>query len=156
MNLRSRQAQRGKIRFLIETDPDPKTGIQRGLVVDLSTGSVQRVPSIPALLKAERWHLLEEGDPTLDDLVHQVPALRRFRGIEIRLPSGMTAWVLWRRWTSTDTALEARLSEITAALAVPAYEPDGDYFLALACAARLGGDVLDPPRSAPALGDEAY
>lgn len=156
MKLSSRQAQRGKIRFLIETDPDPKTGIQRGLVVDPEAGTVRRVPSVPALLKAERWQPATAGDPTLDDLTRSVPALRRFRGIEIRLPSGVTAWVLWRRWTSADPATEARLSAITASLTVLAYEPDGDYFLASACAAHLGGEVLDPTRSALTLGDEAY
>ena len=156
MKLHSKQTQRGKTRYLIEIDPDPKTIVLRGLIADPAAGTVRRVPSVPTLLKAERWHPLAPGDPTLDDLTRSVPALRRFRGIEIRLPSGATAWVLWRRWASADAETEARLSEITASLAVPAYEPDGDYFLASACAARFGGEVLDPPRSALTLGDEAY
>ena len=138
------------------TDLDLKTGALRGVIVDVLSQTVRRVKSVPALLKAERWQVPGQEDLTLDALVGAVPALRRHRGIEIRLPSGITAWILWRQWTCTDPEVQARLTQTTQPLAVPAFEPDGDYFLAACAVEILGGEVLDPPRSSQNLGDDAY
>ena len=128
----------------------------RGVIVSVEAGTVARVPSVPALLRAEAWQPIDRVDPTLVELVQRVPALRRFRGIEVRLPGGETAWIRWRVWSSENAAALTRLRQATEALAVPAYEPDGDYFLACRAVALLGGKVLDPPRSVPALGEESY
>ena len=156
MEIYRTQTDRTRRRYLVLTDPDPKTGAARGLIADISAQTVQRVPSVPALLRAERWQMPGSDALDLNALVRQVPALRRYRGIEIRLPSGVTAWVLWRQWTSADAGAAARLVQATQAVPVPAYEPDGDYFLAVQAAALLGGEVLDPPRSTPADLGEAY
>ncbi len=156
MELIRKQTQRGQTRFLILTDPDPKTGAARAVSVDVQAQTVARVKDAAALLRSAAWQPLTKTDPSLDDLVHQVPALRRHRGIEIHLPSGVTAWVLWRQWSSADAALQAQLSVLTREIVVPAYEPDGDYFLAEYAAKALGAEVLDPPRSALNLGSEAY
>ena len=147
---------RTQARYLVLTDPDPKTGALRGVIVDVLPQTVRRVKSIPALLKAERWQVPGKEDLTLDALVRAVPALRRHRGIEIRLPSGVTAWILWRQWSSADAETQALLTQTTQPLAVPAYEPDGDYFLAACAVESLGGEVLDLPRSFPSLGDDTY
>ena len=156
MELIRRQMQRGRTRFLVLTDPDPKLGVARALIVDRQTQTIERVKNAAALLKSAAWQPLTKTDPRLDDLVREVPALRRHRGIEIRLPSGVTAWILWRQWSSAAPEVQARLSALTQGVAVPAYEPDGDYFLAKHAAEALGGEVLDPPRSVVSLGNDAY
>ncbi len=146
----------GRALYLILTDPDPKTGAARGMVVDVPAQTVERVRNAVPLLKSAAWQPLTKADPSLDELVRQVPALRRYRGIEIRLLSGVTAWVLWRRWTSADASAQAQLSALTQETVIPAFEPDGDYFLAEYAANALGAEVVDPPRSAVDLGGEAY
>ncbi len=156
MELIRRQTQRGRTRFLLLTDSDPKTGAARAVTVDVHAQTVERVKDAAALLRSPMWQPLTKADPDLDALVRQVPALRRHRGIEIRLPSGVTAWVLWRQWSSADAAVQARLSALTQDAAVPAYEPDGDFFLAEYAAKALGAEVLDPPRSVFQSGGEAY
>lgn len=143
-------------RYLVLTDPDLKTGALRGVIADVPAQTVKRVKSVSALLRAQRWQMPGKDDLTLDALVKAVPALRRHRGIEIRLPSGSAAWILWRQWSSADAAALALLTQTTGPLAVPAYEPDGDYFLASCAVEVLGGEVLDAPRSALILGDDAY
>lgn len=150
------QISRTEVRYLVLTDPDPKTGVQRGIIADVLAQTVRRVKSVPALLRAERWQIPGKDDLTPDALVLSVPALRRHRGIEIRLPSGSTAWILWRQWSSTDAAAQALLTQMTEPISVPAYEPDGDYFLASCAVEVLGGEVLDVPRSVVALGEDAY
>ena len=144
------------MRYLILTDPDPKTGVLRAVVADTETQTVQRVKSVPALLRSEKWQTPGKDAPALDTLVQEIPALRRHRGIEIRLPSGVTAWVLWREWSAADADVQALLTETTQSIAIPAHEPDGDYFLASHAAKVLGGEVLDPARSVFALGEAAY
>ena len=146
------QKRQNSTRYLVLTDPDPKTGVPRGIIVDVPAQTVQRVKSVPALLRLEHWQVPGEDAPTLEALVRQVPALRRHRGIEIRLPSGITAWILWRRWTSADAETQVLLAQTTEFVSIPAYEPDGDYFLASYAVAALGGEVLDPPRSFVSLG----
>ena len=156
MELARKHSQRGRARFLILTDPDPKTGTARAITVDVQAGTVERVKNAAALLRSPAWQPLASADPDLDALVRRVPALRRHRGIEVRLPSGVTAWILWRRWSSADPEAQARLSALTQNAPVPAYEPDGDYFLADYAAKALGAEVVDPPRSVLSLGSEAY
>ena len=156
MELIRRQQIQGRTRFLILTDPDLKTGVARAVVADVRAQTVERVRNADTFLRSSEWRPLAKGDPTLDQLVRQVPALRRHRGIELRLASGQTAWILWRRWTSADPAAERQLSALTQEVSIPAYEPDGDYFLATYAAEKLGASVLDPPRSALNLGTEAY
>ena len=156
MELVRKQTQRGQTRFLILTDPDPKTGAARAVSVDVQGQTVERVKNAAALLRSAAWQPLTQADATLDELVRKVPALRRHRGIEIRLPSGVTAWVLWRQWSSADAASQAQLSALTKEVVLPAYEPDGDHFLAEYAANVLGAEVLDPPRTALNLGGEAY
>jgi len=150
------QISRAQSRYLVLTDKDPNTGVQRAVIADIPAQTVRRVKSVPALLRAERWQMPGKSDLDLDALVRQVPALRRYRGIEIRLPSGAAAWVLWRQWSTADAGAQARLTETTQQISIPAYEPDGDYFLAAHAAAILGGEVLDAPRSALVLGNDAY
>ena len=156
MELSKAQTTRGRKRYLILTDSNPKTGSARGLILDAASRNVQRVPSVPALLRFESWQPLTKNDPTLDALVEQFPALRPYRGIEISLPSGVTAWVRWRQWTSADPAVQSLLTETTGQVTVPAYEPDGDYFLAAQAVAALGGQVKDTPRSVFPAGSDAY
>lgn len=156
MELIRRQTQRGRTRFLILTDPDPKTGAARAVTVDMLAQTVERVKNAAGLLRSPAWQPLTKADPDLDALVRQVPALRRHRGIEIRLPSGVTAWVLWRKWSSADAAVQTQLSALTQDAVVPAYEPDGDFFLANYAAEALGAEVLDPPRTVLSLGTESY
>lgn len=150
------QISRTQTRYLVLTDPDPKTGVQRGVIAEVPAKTVRRVKSVPALLQAERWQPPGKEDLTLDALVRLVPALRRHRGIEVRLSSGSTAWILWRQWSSADPEIQALLTQTTQSISVPAYEPDGDYFLASQAVEVLGGEVLDAPRSALVLGDDAY
>lgn len=156
MEIYRAQKQKNSVRYLILTDADLKTGALRAVVVDAEAQTVQRVKSIPALLRSEQWQKPGEDALTLDALVRQVPALRRHRGIEIRLPSGVTAWVRWRAWSSADAETQALLTRTTQEISIPAYEPDGDYFLAVQATQILGGEVLDAPRSAFALGEAAY
>ena len=156
MELVRKQKSRGRERFLLLTDPDPKTGMARAVIADLSAQTVERVRNAAALLRSPEWQLLAKNDPSLDDLVRRVSALRRHRGIEIRLASGATAWILWRQWSSADPAVQARLAALTGEVTVPAYEPDGDFFLAAHAAKLLGGEVVDPPRTTLNLGSEAY
>ncbi len=141
---------------MLLTDPDPKTGVLRAVVADAEAQTVRRVKSVPALLRSEKWQAPGKDDLTLDALVRQVPALRRYRGIEIRLPSGITAWVRWREWSSGDADVQALLTQTTQKLSIPAYEPDGDYFLASRVVKVLGGEVLDAPRSVLVWEDDAY
>ena len=143
-------------RYLILTDPDPKTGAFRAVVADTELQTVRRIKSVPALLRSEKWQTPGKDAPALDALVQEIPALRRHRGIEIRLPSGITAWVLWREWSAADAEVQALLTQTTQPLAIPVDEPDGDYFLATHAVKVLGGEVLDPPRSVFALGEAAY
>ena len=150
------QISRTQSRYLVLTDPDPKTGVQRAVIADIQAQTVRRVKSVPALLRAERWQIPSKEDLALDALVQLVPALRRHRGIEVRLGSGVTAWILWRQWTSGDAETQALLTQTTQLIPIPAYEPDGDYFLAAQAVEMLGGEVLDAPRSALVLGDGAY
>ncbi len=156
MELSRKQTVRGAARFLLITDPDPKTAVPRGLVADPETQALERVRDARPLLRSPAWKPLLPGDPTLDDLTRRLPALRRHRGIEVRLGGGRSAWVLWRRWTSADPALQAALTALTESVAIPAFEPDGDWFLAGFAARALGGEVQDPPRSAVNLGADAY
>ncbi len=156
MELVRRQRAQGRTRFLLLTDPDPKTGAARAITVDVQAQTVERVRNADVLLRSAAWQPLTKSDPDLDALVRQVPALRRHRGIEIRLPPGVTAWILWRQWSSADAAVQSQLSALTQDVGIPAYEPDGDYFLASHAAEALGGAVLDPPRTALHLGSEAY
>lgn len=150
------QISRTEVRYLVLTDPDPKTGVQRGIIADVLAQTVRRVKSVPALLRAERWQIPGKENLTLDALVRAVPALRRHRGIEIRLPSGSAAWILWRQWSSADAAAQALLMQTTEPVSIPTFEPDGDYFLASYAVEVLGGEVLDAPRSVVALGEDAY
>jgi len=155
MELYRKQITRGRAQFLVLTDEDPKTHAMRGVVVDTQAKTVRRVPNIASRLRLEPWQSLAASDPTLDALVRLVPALRPFRGIEIRLPSGDTAWIRWRQWSSDSREALTLLAETTRAVTIPAYEPDGDYFLAAQAVAVLGGQVVDNPRAAASLG-EAY
>ena len=156
MELIRKQKIRGRERFLLLTDSDPKTGATRAVIADVQTSAIERVRDAAALLRSPEWQPLGKSDPTLDDLVRRVPALRRHRGIEIRLASGATAWILWRRWSSAEPAVQAQLTALTQAVTVPAYEPDGDFFLAEYAVKLLGGEVSDPPRTVLSLGREAY
>ena len=156
MKIVRKQTARSLSRFLILTDPDPKTGAARAVIADVQAGTVERVKNAAALLRSAAWQPLTSADPDLDELVRRVPALRRHRGIEIRLPTGVTAWILWRQWSSANPKVQAQLSALTQTASVPAFEPDGDYFLANYAAEALGAAVLDPPRSVLSLGSEAY
>ena len=124
--------------------------------MNVQAQTIERVKNAAALLRSAAWQPLTPADPDLDELVRRVPALRRHRGIEIRLPSGVTAWILWQQWSSADPNAQRLLMETTTPLRVPAYEPDADYFLAVQAAALLGGVVLDAPRSVLSLGQESY
>ena len=156
MELIRKQLHHGRLRFLALTDPDPKTGAARAVIADVEAGTVERVRNAAPLLRSSAWQPLASTDPTLDALVQRLPALRRHRGIEIRLASGATAWVLWRQWSSAAPAVQEQLSGLTRSVTIPAYEPDGDYFLAVFAAQALGAEVLDPPRSVINSGSEAY
>ena len=150
------QLSRNRSRYLVLTDPDFKTGAPRAVVADVEAQTVQRVKSLPALLRTQSWQAPAPGSITLDTLVRQVPALRPYRGIELRLAPGKTAWIRWRAWSSSDEAVQRLLAETTRQITVPAYEPDADYFLASYAAEVTGGEVTDLPRSVLILGEEAY
>jgi hypothetical protein len=149
-------AQQGTHLFLVATDGNPDTWEGAGVVVDTQAKTVQRVKQVQKLVRQGQWKSPGKNAPTLDKLVQRVPALRPYRGIEIRLPSGTTAWIRWRQWSSADATVQARLTETTSALTVPVYELDGDYFLATQAVAALGGEVLDLSRAPAEAADEAY
>ncbi|MGI4789572.1 MAG: hypothetical protein ACRYFS_12060 [Janthinobacterium lividum] len=149
-------AKQSKDSYLISTDGDPKTPAGIGILVNTEAKTVQRVPSIQKLMKQGRWEPITNGDPSLDRLVQMVPALRRYRGIEIRLASGITAWIRWRNWSSDNAAAQALLMETTGPLTMPKFELDGDYYLASQAVALLGGQVLDAPRTVLTVTDDAY
>ncbi len=140
-------AKQGNHLFLISTDGDPDTWEGAGVVVDTKEKTVLRVKQVQKLVRQGKWKTIRENDPTLEQLTARVPALRPYRGIEVRLPDGTTAWICWRQWTSDNPAAQERLTSITSALSVPVYELDGDYFLATEAVAVLGGEVLDRSRT---------
>jgi hypothetical protein len=149
-------AQQGNHLFLVSTDGDPDTWEGSGVVVDTQAETVQRVKQVQKLVRQGQWKSPGQNAPTLDKLVQRVPALRPYRGIEIRLADGITAWIRWRQWTSANPAVQERLTETTGPLTVPAYELDGDYFLATQAVAALGGAVLDQSRAPAEAADEVY
>ncbi len=140
-------AKQGNHLFLVSTDGDPDTWESAGVVVDTKEKTVQRVKQVQKLVRQGKWKAIRENDLTLDQLTARVPALRPYRGIEIRLPDETAAWIRWHQWTSDSPAAQERLTEITCALVVPVYELDGDYFLATEAVAVLGGEVLDNSRA---------
>ncbi len=156
MHLSHTQTVRGTTRYLLQSDDARAARPDTGLIVMLTPPSVQRIKNVPLLLRRERWLPASPHAPTLDELTAQVPALRPFRGIQIRLPGGETAWLRFGRWTGGPAATLARLAARTAALPVPAHEPDSDYFLASEIVRLLGGEVLDPPRALAPAPAEAY
>ncbi len=156
MKLYAKQLQQGKPLFLLSTDGDPKTRESKGLLVSTRAKTVERARNLPLVLKSGTWKPTAGNDPSLDALVQLVPALRPYRGIEVRLPSRQTAWICWREWSGEDAKVLALLTQATAALVAPKYEPDGDYYLASQAMEMLGGEVLDPPRSRIVVPDDAY
>lgn len=156
MEIYRTQRNRDAARYLVLTDHDLKTGAPSFVVVDVAAKTVRRVKNVSTLLRSETWQMPSKNDLTLDALVKQVPALRPYRGIELRLRSGVSAWIRWRQWSSADADTQRQLTETTEQITVPSYEPDGDYFLAVQAAEALGGAVLDAPRSVLNLGKEAY
>lgn len=140
-------AKQGNHLFLVSTDGDPGTWEGAGVVVDTKEKTVQRVKQVQKLVRQGKWKAIRGNDPTLDQLTKCVPALRPYRGIEIRLPDGTTAWIRWRQWTSDSPAVQEALAEITGALSVPVYELDGDHFLAAQAVLILGGEVRDRSRA---------
>ncbi len=140
-------AKQGNHLFLIATDGNPGTWEGAGVVVDTKEKNVQRVKQVQKLVRQGKWKAIRENDLTLDQLTARVPALRPYRGIEIRLADGTTAWIRWRQWSSENPAAQERLTETTRSLTVPVYELDGDYFLATEAVAVLGGEVLDRSRA---------
>ncbi len=154
MRLSHTQAMRVTARYLLLPEDPQAANPDAGLIVTLTPPAVQRVKNVPQLLRRERWQPVGPDAPTLDALTARVPALRPFRGIQIRLPGGDTAWLRFGRWTGGPDAALTRLTARTAALSVPAHEPDSDFFLASEIVRELGGEVLDPPRAfAPAPAD---
>ena len=156
MRLSHTQTLRGRTRYLLLPEDPQAANPDAGLIAALEPPAVHRVKSVPLLLRRERWQPVGPDAPTLDALTARVPALRPFRGIQIRLPGGETAWLRFGRWTGGPAATLARLTATTAALNVPAHEPDGDYFLASEIVRQLGGEVLDPPRAFALAPAEAY
>jgi len=156
MKLYAKQLQSGKPLFLLSTDGDPKTRESKGLLVSTKAKTVERVRNLPLVLKSGSWKPVAGNDPSLDALVQLVPALRPYRGIEVRLPSGQTAWICWREWSGEDAKALALLTQATSALVAPKYEPDGDHYLASLAMELLGGEVLDPPRSRIVVPDDTY
>ena len=156
MRLSHTQALRGTVRYLLLPEDPQAANPDAGLVVTLDPPAVSRVKSVPQLLRRERWLPAPPNAPTLDALTARVPALRPFRGIQIRLPGGETAWLRFGRWTGGPAATLAHLTARTAALSVPAHEPDADFFLASEIVRGLGGEVLDPPRALAPAPAEAY
>ena len=149
-------ATQGNHLFLVSTDGDPDTWQGAGVVVDTKEKTVLRVKQVQKLVRQGNWKSPGKSAPTLDRLIKLVPALRPYRGIEIRLPSGDTAWIRWRQWSSTNLIVQERLTETTREITVPVYELDGDYFLASQAVAALGGEVLDLSRAPAEVLDEAY
>ncbi len=156
MRLSHTQTLRGTVRYLLLPEDPSAAHPDAGLAVTLDPPAVQRVKSVPQLLRRERWQPAGLDAPTLDALTARVPALRPFRGIQIRLPGGETAWLRFGRWTGGPAAALARLTAHTAALSVPDHEPDADFFLASEIVRELGGEVLDPPRAFAPAPAEAY
>ncbi len=156
MRLSHTQTLRGTVRYLLLPEDPQAANPDAGLMVTLDPPAVQRIKNVPQLLRRERWQPVGPDAPTLDALTIRVPALRPFRGIQIRLNGGETAWLRFGRWTSGPAAMLARLTARTAALSVPAHEPDSDYFLASEIVRLLGGEVLDPPRALAPAPAEAY
>ncbi len=156
MRLSHTQTLRGTVRYLLLPEDTLAANPDAGLIVTLDPPAVQRVKSVPQLLRRERWQPAAPDAPTLDALTARVPALRPFRGIQIRLPGGETAWLRFGRWTGGPDAMLARLTARTAALSVPAHEPDSDFFIASEIVRVLGGEVLDPPRAFAPAPAEAY
>ena len=156
MRLSHTQTLRGRTRYLLLPEDPQAANPNAGLVVTLDPPAVSRVKNVPLLLRREQWLPAPSDAPTLDALTARVPALRPFRGIQIRLPDGDTAWLRFGHWTGGSDAVLARLTSTTAALSVPAHEPDGDYFLASEAVRLLGGEVLDPPRAFAPAPAEAY
>ena len=156
MRLYAKQTKQGKDRFLLVTRGDPETRGSMGLVVDMGNKTVQRVRDLRKFVRLSPWQPMAPGDPSLDQLVQRVPALRPYRGIEVCLPGGETAWIRWGRWTSESVTTQETLAQTTDGVTIPVYELDGDYFLATQAMAALGGKVLDPPRSFLSLPDDAY
>ncbi len=149
-------AQQGNHLFLVSTDGDPDTWQGAGVVVDTKEKTVLRVKQVQKLVRQGGWKSPGKNAPTLDQLVRLVPALRPYRGIEIRLPEGTSAWIRWRQWASADAAAQNLLQETTGALSIPVYELDGDYFLASQAVAVLGGEVLDCSRAPEEASADAY
>ena len=149
-------AKQGNHLFLVSTDGDPDTWEGAGVVVDTSAKTVQRVKQVQKLVRQGKWKAIRENDPSLDRLTARVPALRSYRGIEIRLADGTAAWIRWRQWTSDNPAAQESLTETTRALIVPIDEMDGDYFLATQAVAISGGEVLDRSRAPEPPPDSAY
>ena len=156
MRLSHTQTLQGRTRCLILPEDPHAANPEAGLIATLDPPAVQRVKNVPQLLRRERWQPAGPDSPTLDDLTARVPALRPFRGIQIRLRGSETAWLRFGRWTGGSEAALARLTAATAALTIPAHEPDGDYFLASETVRLLGGEVLDPPRAFAPAPAEAY
>ena len=156
MRLSHTQTLRGTVRYLLLPEDPSAANPDAGLAVTLDPPAVQRVKSVPQLLRQERWQVVGHDAPTLDALTARVPALRPFRGIQIRLPGGETAWLRFGRWTGGPAATLARLTARTTALSVPADEPDSDFFIASVIMHELGGEVLDPPRAFALAPAEAY
>lgn len=156
MRLSHTQTLRGTVRYLLLPEDPQAANPDAGLTVTLDPPTVQRVKSVPQLLRRERWQPVGPEAPTLDILTARVPALRPFRGIQICLPGGETAWLRFGRWTGGPAATRARLTARTAALSVPTHEPDADFFIASEIVRVLGGEVLDPPRAFAPAPAEAY
>jgi hypothetical protein len=149
-------AKQGNHLFLVATDGDPNTWEGSGVVVDTKEKTVQRVKQVQKLVRQGKWKAIRENDLTLNQLTARVPALRPYRGIEIRLADGTAAWIRWHQWSSDNPAAQERLTEITYAVTIPIDELDGDYFLAVQAVAALGGEVLDPSRAPEPPPDSAY
>ncbi len=156
MRLSHTQTLRGTVRYLLLPEDPQAANPDAGLMVTLEPPAVQRVKSVPQLLRRERWQPIGHEAPTLDALTARVPALRPFRGIQIRLPGGETAWLRFGRWTGGPDATLTRLTARTAALSVPAHEPDSDFFIVSEIVRQLGGELLDPPRAFAPAPAEAY
>ena len=149
-------AQQGNHLFLVSTDGDPDTWQGAGVVVDTKEKTILRVKQVQKLVRQGNWKSPGKNMPTLDKLVQMVPSLRPYRGIEIRLPDGTSAWIRWRQWSSVNTATQDLLQETTGPLSIPAYELDGDFFLASQAVAALGGEVIDHSRAPAEASVTAY
>lgn len=104
------QTLRGHTRYLLLPEDPQAANPEAGLVVTLTPPAVSRVKNVPQLLRRERWQPAGPDAPTLDALTARVPALRPFRGIQIRLPGGETAWLRFGQWSGgPDTVLSSTL-----------------------------------------------